>query len=157
MVTHGYAYPRPVALSLRTTTGWLRKDGRPIGKVMGDAVKESVNSLLMIGGFIILFSVVVRILDMVGIVEALSAGLVARVMAASAVIAWSGFSVHAQVAAVTQGTDIRMGVYTVASGALLGLSLILSILRLPQVTFTWIGRPNGLLFNKLQQENAHPD
>ena len=138
-----------VARAFRAMSQARRKDGRPFGKIMGDAVKESVNSLLMIGGFIILFSVVVRILEMVGVVSAVSsaftlaleplgwnvstvpaltsglfeitmgtqvasqahAPLVARVMAASAVIAWSGLSVHAQVAAVTQGTDIRMGVY----------------------------------------------
>ncbi|MCR4398854.1 MAG: sporulation integral membrane protein YlbJ [Firmicutes bacterium] len=212
-----------------------RKDGRPIGRLLGDAVTTSVNSLLLIGGFIILFSVVVRILDMVGAVAALSsllgavlvplgwnpaaiqpltsgffeitmgakaaadasAPLPARAMAAGAVIAWSGLSVHAQVAAVTQGTDIRMGAYVLSrvlhaalaavataflmgpaepvlarlahatapaaagtwlgqwavriqyfgsrfalcSGVLLGLSLVLSILRLPRVTLICIGRP----------------
>lgn len=37
-------------------------DGRPIGKLLGDSVYTSVNTLLMIGGFIILFSVFNRIL-----------------------------------------------------------------------------------------------
>jgi len=125
------------------------KDGRPLGKLMGDAVRQSVNSLLLIGGFIILFSVVVRILSLVGVVSFLTrilataltalgwnpevapslvsgffeitmgaqaasrapVPLADKVMAASALIAWSGLSVHAQVAAVTQGTDINMGPY----------------------------------------------
>ncbi|UOQ43151.1 sporulation integral membrane protein YlbJ [Halobacillus salinarum] len=34
------------------------KDGRPIGKLMGDAVVKSVDTLLMVGGFIMLFSVI---------------------------------------------------------------------------------------------------
>ncbi|MGE5577305.1 MAG: hypothetical protein ACM3TT_08970 [Syntrophothermus sp.] len=141
-----------IVRAFRAMSQARRRDGRPLGKIMGDAVRESVNSLLLVGGFIILFSVVVRILEMVGVVGAVSsvftltlkplgwnvstvpaltsglfeitmgtqaasqapAPLVARVMAASAVIAWSGLSVHAQVSAVTQGTDIRMGTYVVA-------------------------------------------
>ena len=38
------------------------KDNRPIGKLLGDAVMSSVQTLLMIGGFIILFSVVNKLL-----------------------------------------------------------------------------------------------
>jgi len=37
-------------------------DNRPIGKLLGDAVMSSVQTLLMIGGFIILFSVVNKLL-----------------------------------------------------------------------------------------------
>ncbi|PKG22147.1 sporulation integral membrane protein YlbJ [Niallia nealsonii] len=38
------------------------KDKRPIGKLLGDAVSSSIQSLLMVGGFIILFSVINRLL-----------------------------------------------------------------------------------------------
>jgi len=38
------------------------EDNRPIGKVLGDAVMSSVQTLLMIGGFIILFSVINKLL-----------------------------------------------------------------------------------------------
>lgn len=38
------------------------KDNRPIGKLLGDAVTSSIQTLLMIGGFIILFSVINKIL-----------------------------------------------------------------------------------------------
>jgi len=38
------------------------KDERPIGKLLGDAVSSSIQSLLMVGGFIILFSVINRLL-----------------------------------------------------------------------------------------------
>jgi sporulation integral membrane protein YlbJ len=37
-------------------------DNRPIGKLLGDAVMSSVQTLLMIGGFIILFSVINKLL-----------------------------------------------------------------------------------------------
>ncbi|HHT63993.1 MAG: sporulation integral membrane protein YlbJ [Bacillota bacterium] len=44
-----------------------KKDGRPLGKLMSDAVKKSVINLATIGGFIILFAVLIRILAILGI------------------------------------------------------------------------------------------
>ncbi|WP_101844863.1 sporulation integral membrane protein YlbJ [Halobacillus sp. Marseille-P3879] len=38
------------------------KDGRPFGKLLGDAVIQSVQTLLLVGGFIILFSVLTGLL-----------------------------------------------------------------------------------------------
>jgi sporulation integral membrane protein YlbJ len=38
------------------------KDNRPIGKLLGDAVTSSIQTLLMIGGFIIIFSVLNKML-----------------------------------------------------------------------------------------------
>ncbi|WP_409253594.1 sporulation integral membrane protein YlbJ [Bacillus sp. SCS-153A] len=38
------------------------KEKRPIGKLLGDAVNSSIQTLLMIGGFIILFSVINKLL-----------------------------------------------------------------------------------------------
>nr|WP_041808984.1 sporulation integral membrane protein YlbJ [Evansella cellulosilytica] len=43
------------------------KDNRPFGKMMGDAVQSAIQTLLMIGGFIILFSVLTRILEIINI------------------------------------------------------------------------------------------
>lgn len=43
-----------------------REDGRPFGRLLGDAVKESMTTLLMIGGFIMLFSVIVKMLTVFG-------------------------------------------------------------------------------------------
>jgi len=125
------------------------EDGRPLGELMGDCVRDSVNTLLVIGGFIVVFSVVIRILTAVGLVEVMasfftlllrplcldvdtSAALVSgffeitlgtqlaaqaaaplkhQVVIASAIIAWSGLSVHAQVAAMVRGTDINLTPY----------------------------------------------
>lgn len=129
-----------------------QKDSRPLGQLMGDAIRQSVNSLLAIGGFIILFSSIISILEIAGVTSVISlvftlllrplgvdtatvpslvgglfeitigtqmasqanASLVQRLMAASAIIAWSGLSVHAQVAAMMQGTDVEMGPYVAA-------------------------------------------
>lgn len=51
------------------------KDKRPIGKLLGDAVTSAVQSLLMIGGFIILFSVLNKLLYVTHITAVLSSGL----------------------------------------------------------------------------------
>jgi len=47
-------------------------DGRSIGKLMGDAVSRSVDTLLMVGGFIMLFSVLTELLKRTGILPAFS-------------------------------------------------------------------------------------
>jgi sporulation integral membrane protein YlbJ len=39
------------------------KDGRAFGKMLGDSVTASVQSLMMIGGYMIIFSVLVQIID----------------------------------------------------------------------------------------------
>nr|WP_184662775.1 sporulation integral membrane protein YlbJ [Texcoconibacillus texcoconensis] len=57
------------------------KDGRPIGKVLGDGINSSVKTLLMIGGFIILFSVLNEMLQLIQI-QALFASLFAIVLSA---------------------------------------------------------------------------
>lgn len=128
------------------------EDGRPLGQILGEAVTDSVKTLLMICGFIMLFSVFVRIAQVIGLEQLLAvplrslfhaigidrnlvpaalaglfeidlgsvaaagagASLAQRALMASIVIAWSGLSVHAQVASVLAGTDIRMAPYAVA-------------------------------------------
>lgn len=128
------------------------EDGRPFGQIMGDAVNDSIKTLWMICGFIMLFATMVRMIDVVGLyptiampfemvfrlagtelslVKASVAGLleidlgavaaakaaaplVQQVAVAGAIIAWSGLSVHGQVASVLTGTDIRMQPYVLA-------------------------------------------
>lgn len=123
-----------------------RADNRPPGKVMGDAVRSAVTNLLNIGGFIILFAVIIRLLTTAGVIDALAnllgvlllplgfmpdilpalgsgffemtigsklaseaaAPLIQRVTAVGMILAWSGLSVHAQVASMIAETDIRM-------------------------------------------------
>lgn len=122
------------------------KDNRPIGKLLGDAVMSSIQTLLMIGGFIILFSVINKLLFhlhitaflaefleimlvMLGMTESLSlpfisglfeitlgsqmtsqiqeATLMHQAVITSFILAFSGFSVQAQVASILAQTDIR--------------------------------------------------
>lgn len=47
-------------------------DGRSLGKLLGDAVKSSIQTLLMIGGFIILFSVLNKLLSLIGVISLLA-------------------------------------------------------------------------------------
>ncbi|EGO65141.1 sporulation integral membrane protein YlbJ [Acetonema longum] len=127
-------------------------DGRPIGQLLGDSVKNSMNTILLIGGFIIIFSVVIRILTVTGFTGLLSqafAGLLEligysaslapalvsglleidlgclaasqaqaplgeKVAAAAAIIAWSGLSVHGQVASIVIESGIRIGPYMIS-------------------------------------------
>jgi sporulation integral membrane protein YlbJ len=56
-----------------------REDNRPPGKIMGDAVRNAITSLLNIGGFIILFAVIIRLLTTAGVIDAL-AGLLGMLL-----------------------------------------------------------------------------
>jgi sporulation integral membrane protein YlbJ len=56
------------------------QDERPLGKILGDAVINSIQTLVMIGGFIILFSVLTKLLHLVGISPIIS-GLIQQVLA----------------------------------------------------------------------------
>lgn len=141
-------------------------DGRPLGRLLGDAVVDSVRTLLMICGFIMFFAVAVRVLERSGLaaylalplaaafrwlgldpslVPALFAGLleidigtleaaqapapgVHRAVVAGAVIAWSGLSVHGQVASVLGGTDIGMRPYLAARALHAVLAGLLTLL-----------------------------
>ncbi len=146
------------------------QDGRAFGKLLGDAVTDSLRTLLMIGGFIMFFAVFIRILEQVGalalaalplramfaaiglaptLVQPLLAGifeidigsaaaaaanapLIERLSVVSAIIAWSGLSVHAQVASVLTKTDIRMRPYFIARAyhAVLAALFTFALLRL---------------------------
>ena len=141
-----------------------RRDGRPFGKVLGDAVQESVNTLLIIGGLIMLFSVLAAILDQVGLFSplarlagaavaplgmpaatgravamglfevtigaraaaALTIPLDLQMMAIAFIMAWGGFSIHAQVASIVQGTGIRLGPVLWARAAQAALAALLA-------------------------------
>ena len=122
------------------------KDNRPIGKLLGDAVTSSIQTLLMVGGFIIIFSVINKLLYLLHITAFLAqvvgyalqtisfpdmlsipfisglfeitlgsqmtsqvqdATLLQQAMITSFILAFSGFSVQAQVASILAQTDIR--------------------------------------------------
>ncbi len=45
---------------------------RSFGRILGDAVTSSVNKLLLIGGFIIIFSIIIRVFMITGVMEVLT-------------------------------------------------------------------------------------
>lgn len=53
-----------------------KKDGRPFGRLLSDAIRESMASMIFIGGTIMMFSVLIRILSISGVLDfaALAAG-----------------------------------------------------------------------------------
>ncbi len=55
---------------LRDMLDYRKRDNRSLGVLMGDAVKSGVNLILMIGGFIIFFSVITAILKISGVLNA---------------------------------------------------------------------------------------
>lgn len=125
------------------------KETRPLGKLLGDAIVSSIQTLLMIGGFIILFSVLNKMLEIIHLMNIVSpiiqyflgllqlpssfgnailsgifeitlgshltsqveATLLQQTMVASFILAFSGFSVQAQVASILAETDIRFKPY----------------------------------------------
>jgi sporulation integral membrane protein YlbJ len=59
----------PLKLAFRELHLTRIKESRPLGKMLGDAVISSIQTLLMIGGFIILFSVFNKILSLIHVTE----------------------------------------------------------------------------------------
>ncbi|PLS06438.1 sporulation integral membrane protein YlbJ [Neobacillus cucumis] len=163
------------------------KDNRPIGKLLGDAVNSSIQTLLMIGGFIILFSVINKLLYLLHITAILAktvellmsslsfpdmlsipfisglfeitmgsqlisqvqdATLLQKAIITSFILAFSGFSIQAQVASILAQTDIRFKPFFIAR-ILQGIFAALFALIL------W--KPLYVHFNKHEQpSNAWP-
>ncbi|MCL2200297.1 MAG: hypothetical protein FWB80_15410 [Defluviitaleaceae bacterium] len=106
-----------------------------IGKMLGEAVRNSMDSITVIGGLIIFFSVVISVFDVLGLpsdtvfggvvgglVEVTSGARriatltpsVITLAAAAFVVAFGGFSVHAQTFHFVAGTGIRVRGYLLA-------------------------------------------
>lgn len=135
--------------ALKSLQESYNKEKRPFGLLLSESVKNSVNTLLMVGGLIILFSVIIKLLNSWGVISAsanilyimlsplrvdkqllmpaasglfeitIGSKLVAssgatmaqKIIAISSIIAWSGFSVHAQAAGILSSTDLSIGIY----------------------------------------------
>lgn len=61
--------------ALRALIEARRRDGRSFGQLLGESVRTSVDTLLLIGGFIIVFSVIIQMLRQAGIVGVMAAAL----------------------------------------------------------------------------------
>lgn len=126
------------------------KEKRPFAKILGDSILSSIETLLLIGGFIIIFSVINKLLYVINITETISyifqyilrffqlsadfslplisglfeitlgsqmtssisnEPLLQQAIITSFILAFSGLSVHAQVASIIAPTDIRYTPY----------------------------------------------
>lgn len=136
-----------LARAARALVEARRQDGRPFSKLLGDAVAKAVSSLLLVGGFIISFSVLIELLNTSGlagwlasaisveadIVKLISTGaleltngcrqaaqstlpMTGKIIAISAMIAWSGMSVHGQAASFASKTDMSIRPFLFARG-----------------------------------------
>lgn len=139
-----------IKTSISITRAWQEllkaqeQDGRPFGQLLGDAVKQSIQTVLLVGGFMTFFSVLINLLNVTHVTTSLArilnflagghltvqgvtavvnalfettlgcrtsiqafSDLNVQVAILSAVLAWGGFSVFAQVASFTSLTDLR--------------------------------------------------
>jgi sporulation integral membrane protein YlbJ len=140
---------------------------RSIGALLGDAIKNSLNNILAIAGFVIIFSVLTRMLSVWGIMDIIAlflcyvfktlslpypvayglgmglfeitlgartivlasqTELLYQLLAVSAVMAFSGFSIIAQVMSVMAGTPVRLSFYLFSRLIQISLSLIITFL-----------------------------
>lgn len=140
---------RKEPLFIRAFTAMTRarkEDGRTFGRLLSDAVSSSIQTLLLIGGLIMISSVFMRVLELLhvnlfimgafqtilslfslpvhlstafmnglfevtlGVKESATEQggmiLMHQIAAASAILAWGGLSVHAQIASILSRTDI---------------------------------------------------
>lgn len=156
----------------REMTAARKQDNRPLGALFSDAVRDSMGSMIFIGGCIMMFSVFIRILSVSGVADTIAqwlsvpialvgmdpalagsmvsglfeitlgaqmaadapADLPQRLIAAGFIIGWSGLSVHAQVAAMVHGTDIRLAPYLLARLAHGVFAATLTWLLYPRIT-----------------------
>ncbi|MFC0214294.1 nucleoside recognition domain-containing protein [Paenibacillus chartarius] len=88
------------------------KDGRAFGKLLGDAVSSSVQTLMMVGGYMIIFSVLVQIIEI--------SRLTSIIQHAALLVTGSTSYGEAVRSAVTGLLEIHLGTY--AFGAKSGLS-----------------------------------
>jgi sporulation integral membrane protein YlbJ len=85
-----------------------REDGRPFGQVLGDAVAGAVQTLMMIGGVIMMFSVLWKVTDLSGILPFLVRPL-------SALAAAAGLPEHLVESVVPGLLEMNLGLYAAGS------------------------------------------
>lgn len=145
---------------------------KPFGKLFGDAIIQSVETALMIGGFIIIFSVISTVLIETGVLiwlskvisafflifnipqiltlpfsigifeitigaqqiaSILNQSMMVKAMLVSALLAFNGLSVHAQVASILASTDIRYNAYLYGRFIQAGLAATLILFLYPLI------------------------
>ncbi|HZJ57016.1 MAG TPA: sporulation integral membrane protein YlbJ [Clostridia bacterium] len=125
------------------------QDNKPFGRILGESVQNCMEAQLIIGGFIILFSVIINLLIQNGLtrgpgyhlggwdsiypgflqlVKPIIAGTLeittgcqllgetflpfnSKLIAASLIIGWGGFSIHSQAISFLANSDFSTGIY----------------------------------------------
>jgi sporulation integral membrane protein YlbJ len=166
-------------------------DNRPIGQLLGDAVQQSTKTLLMIGGFIILFSVLSKMMDLLHVAEMLSdvikqffilfslseqlslplikgifeitlgsnltslaqSSLLQQAVITSFILAFSGFSVQAQVASILADTDIKFRPFFIARIIHGFLSAFICLLVFPYLYHVKSNASSAFVFLTEKSEN----
>jgi sporulation integral membrane protein YlbJ len=131
-----------------------QEDGRKFGKILGDGVTHSIQVLMLIGGWMMFFSVLQQVILLLlpefisneGFIALLvvcllephlgaytiaqhsSASLVVNVAMVGAVLGWSGLSLHTQVKSLLQSTQIRYLSFVMARLLHAILAFILTVL-----------------------------
>jgi sporulation integral membrane protein YlbJ len=149
-------YTKPTGNPLRQAFLRMRekREKGPFGMILAKSVSGAVETMLQAGGFIILFCVVLRAAQTVGLIrgteffQGINSGIVEMtngsrqiassgsnikhaVIAAAAVISWGGLSVHAQSVAFLSKTDINVMVYIAAKAFQAGISVVLGFALYP--------------------------
>jgi sporulation integral membrane protein YlbJ len=115
-----------------TTVSARKKDIKPLGVILGSSIQQSLETIALIGGFIIFFNIFIRSLQIfapipdpiqkgiiTGIVEmtnginALGGGNPTRsqILAAAGLISFGGLSIHAQSFTFITKTDLNASLY----------------------------------------------
>ncbi|XEC97063.1 nucleoside recognition domain-containing protein [Paenibacillus tarimensis] len=137
-----------------------REDGRSFGKALGDAVTSGVQKLMTIGGFMIVFALVARLLQLslpkrwaflsfAGLYEShlgaysasllqSASGTAVSLAAIAAVLAWGGWSGLLQVRSCCTGTDLRFFPFVLARITHAALAFGLALALWPSVNRLFI-------------------
>jgi sporulation integral membrane protein YlbJ len=129
-----------------------RSEPRQLGIILSQSVLSAMESMAIIGGLIIVFSVLTRcisllpiqsnyVLALTGAIEmtngvniAAGSGLMLKtqVIISGIFISFSGFSIHAQTASILSRTDIKTSVYILAKILQSFITFILALVFYPQ-------------------------
>lgn len=127
------------------------KNQSTFGQILGESVRDALEVLAMIGGFVILFSVISSLLikvipsispifngSFMGLIEVTNGALllssidgVFSVIACCGIISFAGISILAQTASMINKSDIKMSVYLVSKIMHAIISIIYAIICIP--------------------------
>ncbi|MBG9733122.1 nucleoside recognition domain-containing protein [Paenibacillus alvei] len=154
-----------------------RQDGRPFGRMLGESVSSAVQTLMMVGGYMMIFSVIIQVLRIAipqefgkhilnGLFEvnlaAYTLGSTAfsspvfQAALLSAVIAWSGISALLQVHSIIRETDLRFSHFLI-SRLLHALCAFLLTYVLWSPLHAWLSTPNSAMSTLSPFAASHTD